>query len=105
MLTGIGYSVADVPKNILKLFDETDKEIIQETGKYKGKDSIICKMSGLLGGMKGAAEYELLIDTKGSATKGMDAQSSAHALIVLFVIIGNVFYFMGRRREKQGGLV
>ena len=61
------------------------------------------QLVGLLGGMKGAAEYELLIETKGAATKGMDAQSIAHALIVLFVIIGNVFYFMGKRREKRGG--
>ncbi|MBN1593678.1 MAG: hypothetical protein JW941_10595 [Candidatus Coatesbacteria bacterium] len=63
------------------------------------------QLLGLLGGMKGAAEYELLIEAKGSATKGMDAQSIAHALIVLFVIIGNLFYFMGRSREKRGGQI
>jgi len=61
------------------------------------------QLVGLLGGMKGAAEYELLVDARGAATKGMDAQSIAHAAIVLFVIIGNIFYFISRRREKLGG--
>ncbi|MCD6326697.1 hypothetical protein J7M28_03975 [bacterium] len=61
------------------------------------------QLVGLLGGMKGAAEYELLVGEKGAATKGMDAQSIAHALIVLFVIIGNIFYFVGKRRAKRGG--
>ena len=61
------------------------------------------QLVGLLGGMKGAAEYELLVDAKGAATKGMDAQSIAHAAIVLFVLIGNIFFFVGRRREKRGG--
>ncbi len=61
------------------------------------------QLVGLLGGMKGAAEYELLVGAEGSATKGMDAQSVAHALIVFFVIVGNVFYFVGKRRDKQGG--
>jgi len=60
------------------------------------------QLVGLLGGMKGAAEYELLINTKGAATKGMDAQSIAHALIVFFVIVGNIFYFVSKRREKRG---
>ncbi len=61
------------------------------------------QLVGLLGGMKGAAEYELLVSAKGAATKGMDAQSIAHAAIVLFVIIGNIFYFISRRREGRGG--
>lgn len=61
------------------------------------------QLVGLLGGMKGAAEYELLVDAKGAATKGMDAQSIAHAAIVLFVLIGNIFFFVSRRREKRGG--
>jgi len=61
------------------------------------------QLVGLLGGMKGAAEYELLMDAKGAATKGMDAQSIAHAAIVLFVLIGNVFFFVSRGREKRGG--
>lgn len=61
------------------------------------------QLVGLLGGMKGAAEYELLANAKGEATKGMDAQSVSHAAIVFFVIVGNVFYFLSRHRSKRRG--
>ncbi len=48
------------------------------------------QLSGLLGGMAGAAEYEKIREEKGSATKGMDAQSLAHIFIALCIIMGNV---------------
>ena len=51
------------------------------------------QMVGVLAGMPGAAEYEALINQKGSATSGMDAQSVAHLVIVLFIILGNVSCF------------
>jgi len=57
------------------------------------------QLVGLLGGMKGAAEYEKLVNVSGLATSGMDTQSIAHAVIVFFIIFGNVIYFMIRRRK------
>jgi hypothetical protein len=57
------------------------------------------QLVGLLGGMKGAAEYEKLVEASGLATSGMDAQSIAHAVIVFFIVFGNVIYFMARRRK------
>lgn len=45
---------------------------------------------GLIGGMRGAAEYERLMDLFGTARRGMDAQSLVHLLVVLLVIVGNV---------------
>ena len=59
------------------------------------------QMVGVLAGMPGAAEYEALIDQKGSATSGMDAQSVAHLVIVLFIILGNVSFFIERNRTKK----
>ena len=59
---------------------------------------------GLLGGMKGAAEYELLIKESGTAVVGMGAQSLVHLLIILLVILGNIGYFLGRRSAKGGSL-
>lgn len=59
------------------------------------------QLAGLLGGMKGAAEYEKLVAVTGTATRGMDSQSIAHAAIVFFVITGNVFFFIDRRRAKK----
>lgn len=54
---------------------------------------------GLMGGMKGAAEYEILLGVSGLATSGMDAQSIAHVVIIFFIVFGNVIYFAIRRRK------
>ncbi len=58
------------------------------------------QMTGLLGGMKGAAEYELLVGTRGMAEKGMGMQSLVHLMIILMVIVGNIAFFAGRRAKK-----
>lgn len=59
------------------------------------------QMKGLLAGMPGAAEYEALLGQKGSATSGMDAQSIAHLVIVLFIILGNAAFFIERKRSRK----
>jgi hypothetical protein len=48
------------------------------------------QLRGMLGGMAGAAEYEMLRKEKGPATRGMDAQSLAHLFIALCIVLGNV---------------
>ncbi len=54
---------------------------------------------GMLGGLKGAAEYETLLDEKRMATMGMEAQNWAHIIIILFIIIGNIGYvIIGRKK-------
>jgi hypothetical protein len=58
------------------------------------------QLVGLIGGMKGAAEYERLVHTFGLATVGMDSQSSAHLLIIAFIVLGNVIFWMEKRRKK-----
>jgi hypothetical protein len=63
------------------------------------------QFSGMLGGMKGAAEYEDAVSRKYGMTgprramAGMGAQSAAHLLILAFVIIANVGYFLARRKS------
>jgi len=60
------------------------------------------QLVGLLGGLKGAAEYEKLIGSPGTAVKGMDAQSIAHLIIIIFILIGNIGYFVtGKYKEKR----
>ena len=56
---------------------------------------------GVLAGMPGAAEYEALLGQKGSATSGMDAQSIAPLVIVLFIILGNAAFFIERPRSRK----
>ncbi len=58
------------------------------------------QLTGLLGGLKGAAEYETLIGHPGDATKGMDAQSVVHALVVAFILLGNVVYLLSLRSKR-----
>ena len=56
------------------------------------------QLVGLIGGLKGAAEYEKLIEKHGKATRGMKSQSVAHIVIILLVILGNVVHFLSRRK-------
>jgi hypothetical protein len=57
------------------------------------------QLVGLIGGMKGAAEYERLVGHPGLATVGMDSQSIAHLLIIGFVMLGNVILWLEKRRK------
>jgi hypothetical protein len=61
------------------------------------------QLVGLLGGMRGAAEYEELIETRDKGSLGMDSQSVIHILIIILIVIGNVAYFFSRRSKTAGG--
>jgi hypothetical protein len=52
------------------------------------------QINGLLGGLRGAAEYELLISKQAKAIAGMDAQSATHFLIIALIVIRNAAYFL-----------
>ena len=59
------------------------------------------QMVGMLGGLKGAADYETLLGFEdGPAVRGMAPQSVAHLVIMLFIVIGNVAYLS---EKKKGG--
>ncbi len=65
------------------------------------------QVSGMMSGMKGAAEYEKLVLDKGyakelgTAETGMNSQSMIHILIIVFIILGNVGYFFARRKKSE----
>jgi hypothetical protein len=59
------------------------------------------QIPGFLGGLKGAAEYEKLIGEPGIGIRGMDAQSIAHALMLVFILVGNIGYFFSRRAKRE----
>jgi hypothetical protein len=61
------------------------------------------QLSGLLGGMNGAAEFERLAAYPGKATKFMLSQSFSHMIVIAFIIIGNVAFFMGGRKSALKG--
>jgi preprotein translocase subunit YajC len=57
---------------------------------------------GLMGGMLGAAEYETLAHNLGPAREAMRVQVWAHMVIILFIVMGNIGYFLSRRQRKGG---
>jgi hypothetical protein len=67
------------------------------------------QMLGILGGIKGAAEYESELARnyerfRGTETPGlhmMGPQTLAHLVIMAFIVIGNVLYFRSRRAEGK----
>lgn len=59
------------------------------------------QINGLIGGLRGAAEYESLIGQKGRAVAGMDAQSATHLAIIVLVAMCNLFYFSLRQQQGQ----
>ena len=79
------------------------------------------QVRGILAGMPGAAEYESMVKEElqrlqkenspginpgvtvptGKATGRMSAQSIAHLVMVLFIVLGNISYFISRRRSSK----
>ncbi len=63
------------------------------------------QVSGMMSGMKGAAEYEKLVfdhgyaKELGTAETGMNSQSMIHILIIVFIILSNIGYFFSRRKK------
>lgn len=65
---------------------------------------------GVIGGMKGASEYEELVeraypDLAGlsrTATVGMDVQSFVHVVIIFFILFGNVMFIITKRMGQEG---
>lgn len=63
------------------------------------------QLSGMMSGMKGAAEYENLLlksgytNETGKAETGMNSQILIHLLIILLIIIGNIGYIAVRRKR------
>lgn len=61
------------------------------------------QLIGILGGMKGGAEYEIIAKRPARAVSYMFSQGVSHAVVVFFVIVGNLAYFMtrGKKEKKQ----
>jgi hypothetical protein len=59
------------------------------------------QLQGLMGGMAGAADFEVLTDKPGKATTFILAQTFAHMVVISFIIIGNVAFFRENRGVKR----
>jgi len=59
------------------------------------------QLVGVLGGMKGGAEYEVALGIPGKAVSYMFSQAIAHGVICLFIIIGNVAFFSLKKKKRS----
>jgi hypothetical protein len=73
------------------------------------------QMIAVLGGLRGAAEYEELVrrgypeiaaiyerpeEMVISATTGMDVQSIIHVIIIAFIVFGNIMFFASKKKGR-----
>mgnify|MGYP001601542363 FL=1 len=58
------------------------------------------QLLGLVGGLGASSQYEALINQRGTATESMKPQTVVHSLIIMLIIIGNVVYFLSRKKPK-----
>lgn len=58
------------------------------------------QLSAMVGGLRGAAEYEQLINQRGSGSRGMLAQTSGHLYVIAMILAGNIIYLRSRRRGR-----
>ncbi|HOP06816.1 MAG TPA: hypothetical protein PLF13_05935 [candidate division Zixibacteria bacterium] len=59
------------------------------------------QLHAMIGGLRGAAEYEKLIGHPGGGGRGMPAQTAAHLYVILMIIIGNVVWWRSRRKGGE----
>ncbi len=57
------------------------------------------QLKGMLSGIAGCAEYEQLLNKPALALIFMDAQSAGHLLIVVMIIVGNVIFWLGKKKR------
>ena len=58
------------------------------------------QVTGMINGMKGCAEYEKLRNDPRMATAGLTSLTMSHLVMFLFIGIGNLIYFMERKKTK-----
>ena len=94
--------------------ERLDKAIqaLRDHPAFKDNPEMAGQLNAILDGLPAAAEYESLVDNKlkdngvelalygkGEGQNKMIPQSMVHLLIVLFIIFGNISYFL-KKRDK-----
>ncbi|HHX10530.1 MAG: hypothetical protein ACOX35_00690 [Bacillota bacterium] len=59
------------------------------------------QVKGVMGGVSSAAQYELLCNNPGKGAALMDAQSMGHLLIIVFIVLGNIGYFVMKDKKDK----
>jgi len=59
------------------------------------------QITGIIGGLRGAADYEVLVGVLGDGASGMAVQSFAHLYIIGLIILANIEEFVKKRSKKR----
>lgn len=55
---------------------------------------------GLVPGLSGSAEYEILVGKRGIGVAGADVLNAGHGVVILAILLGNIIFFVERRRRS-----
>lgn len=58
------------------------------------------QLTALMGGLVGAAQYEILSNQRGLAVISVGAQSTANVVLIVLILLGNIVYWLTRERGK-----
>ncbi len=58
------------------------------------------QLVAILGGLVGAAQFEILANQPGTAVASVDAQGAGQVVLVLVIVLGNVVYWISRARGQ-----
>lgn len=59
------------------------------------------QLTGLLGGLVGAAQYEILTNQRGLAVISLGAQSTANLVLLVLIVLGNVYWLLRERGKAK----
>lgn len=90
----------------IRQWQETFGTTLIATGSSKFESTYVAFLAtdqiySVLAGATHAAQYELLLEEPGITIAAMDAQSISHIVLILFMILGNVVYFINKRGGDQ----
>jgi hypothetical protein len=60
------------------------------------------QLVGMMPGLTGAMEYELMLNIPGKATSASNSSNFAHLLVITFIALGNIAMLLERRLRAQG---
>jgi hypothetical protein len=90
----------------IRQWQETFGTTMVATGSSKFESTYVAfldtdQIYSYIAGSTHAAQYELLLNEPGLTIASMDAQSIAHVVLVLFMILGNILYFIQKQRKDE----
>ncbi len=59
------------------------------------------QLLGLVAGLSGAAEYEVLVGHPSIGVEGANVLNAGHLVVIAAIVLGNIAYFRSRRRRRK----